>query len=718
MKFAPFIPLLGFFCNFGLAVFVLLSNAKATANRLYFALGLTIAGWNLGQYFNFTATNAAIALSWTRFLWICVISGPFILLHLSLHIAGVRIHRYFGFIYALCALFVGLNLTPLFVSNVRWLDTAGWYAIAGPAFFSFFPVFTALLVVSIAILLRRRRKLPKLHKTRLDALIIAQGLLLGSGLNDLLPIMGIDTYPFTDTNVFPYGSVAAIFYGLIVGYSVLQHHLLNVQVSLSRYAAQIVRFLFFVLIGIVLMLTATLIAPIAFNTTSFFLSLGVILLSGAIASTFFPRMFGNGLEVLEQRILGDRFEYHDRIRGFMESMHYYSDINTLLDALKELLVNTAEITRFHLILRDELTRSFAIVLAHPPDSRSEVPELQDDSAIFEHFKRTQSRFLAFNHGGLNTAAGRPSNSAREFLATFDPEFCFPFFTQEEPFGLLLIGPKRNNEVFTPTDINLLTGLAARLSLIVNQIQLHEQIFRQQELELLGRMSRGMAHDLNNLLTPISTFFQLSNEGVPLESLNDELLPVVSRNVATIRSYIKEALFFSENLRPDFQLGRLDILARRAADLALDSRSGSGVEISLQEVGEVLVEMDEVLIQRLLSNVLANAIDASGPGNTVQVEIRRLAETERGRGWFRIRVIDFGKGIAKQDIARVLTPYYTTKNRGDGSRGFGLGLAICLKIVHLHGGTLHVASQHGQGTTVQIDLPSRQIARPVPAVRKF
>lgn len=718
MKFAPFIPLLGLICNFSLAVFVFRSNPKATVNRLYFALGLAISGWNLGQYFNFTVTSHATALFWTHFLWMCVISGPFILLHLSLHIAGIRTHRYFGLIYALCGLFVALNLTSVFVSDVRWLDTAGWYAVAGPAFFSFPPVFCVLLVVSIVILLRRRRTLPKLHKTRLNALIIAQGLLLASGLNDLLPIMQVDKYPFTHTSVFPYGSVAAVFYGLIVGYSVLQHQLLNVQVTLSRYAAQVVRFLFFVLIGILLMLTVTLIAPSAFNTTSFFLSLGVLLLSGAIASTFFPRIFGNGLEILEQRILGDRFEYHDRIRSFMDSMQYYSDTNALFDALKELLMNTAEIMRFHVIFRDDLTRGFSIVLAHPPDLRTEVPELQDDSAIFEYFKRTQLRYLAFNQDGRNTDSGKLPRSAREFLARFAPEFCFPFFTQEEPFGLLLIGPKRNDEVFTATDINLLTALAARLSLIVNQIRLHEQVLRQQELELLGRMSSGMAHDLNNLLTPISTFFQLSSEGVPVDSLNDELLPVAFHNVSTIRSYIKEALFFSENLRPDFQLSRLDILARRATDLALHSRGGSGVEISLQDAGEILVEMDEVLIQRMLSNILANAIDASSPGNTIQIEIRRLAKSDGTCDWLRLRVIDFGKGIAKQDIRRVLTPYYTTKNRGDGSRGFGLGLAICLKIVNLHGGKLHVASQHGQGTTVQIDLPSRQIAQPTSAVRKF
>jgi two-component system sensor kinase FixL len=64
---------------------------------------------------------------------------------------------------------------------------------------------------------------------------------------------------------------------------------------------------------------------------------------------------------------------------------------------------------------------------------------------------------------------------------------------------------------------------------------------------------------------------------------------------------------------------------------------------------------------------------------------------------------------------VLTPYFTTKNRGDEGRGFGLGLAISRKIVALHGGHLKILSQVRKGTTVQIDLPSHQIKPVIPEV---
>jgi signal transduction histidine kinase len=268
--------------------------------------------------------------------------------------------------------------------------------------------------------------------------------------------------------------------------------------------------------------------------------------------------------------------------------------------------------------------------------------------------------------------------------------------------------------YTATDLNLLVALVKNMSLMVNQIRLKAQILQSQELDLLGKMSRGMAHDLNNLLTPVWTLLQLSNETGHAEPFDEELLPVAQRNIRTMRAYIKEALFFSENLRPDLQLGRLDVVVQQGAELARASRK-KDVEVSAETPGEVLVEMDEVLVQRLIANLISNAIDASRPGARIRVVLERLTKTEALRDWLRVRVIDEGEGIPKENLSRILTPYFTTKNHGDENRGFGLGLAICRKIVNLHGGNLSIASQPKKGTTVQFDLPSRQIQPAVPAV---
>jgi two-component system CheB/CheR fusion protein len=199
-----------------------------------------------------------------------------------------------------------------------------------------------------------------------------------------------------------------------------------------------------------------------------------------------------------------------------------------------------------------------------------------------------------------------------------------------------------------------------------------------------------------------------------EAFDDELLEVALRNIKTVRAYIREALFFSQHLRPDLQLGRLDVVVHQAVEVAQTNRK-KDVGIVARTPGEVLVEMDEVLVQRLLANLISNAVDAAPVHSEIRVELERLAKSEGERDWLRIRVIDQGEGIPKENLERVLTPYFTTKNRGDEGRGFGLGLAICRKIVALHGGKLSISSELRKGTTVQIDLPSRQIQVPEPEV---
>jgi two-component system CheB/CheR fusion protein len=199
-----------------------------------------------------------------------------------------------------------------------------------------------------------------------------------------------------------------------------------------------------------------------------------------------------------------------------------------------------------------------------------------------------------------------------------------------------------------------------------------------------------------------------------EALDGELLEVALRNIKTVRAYIREALFFSQHLRPDLQLGRLDVVVHQAVEVAHTNRKKE-VDIIATTPGEVLVEMDEVLVQRLLANLISNAVDATPAHSEIRVELERLAKSEGARDWLRIRVIDQGEGIPKENLERVLTPYFTTKNRGDEARGFGLGLAICRKIVALHGGKLSISSELRKGTTVQIDLPSRQIQVPQPEV---
>jgi signal transduction histidine kinase len=705
MRFGELIPLTGALLNFSLAIFVFSQNPRGAVSRVYLLLGLCFAVWNFGTFWMFRVDNAADALFWARFLQFGVIFIPLALTHISFLITGIKLPRplLIPLYIVQIGLFVG-NFTPFHIEAVRNVGYA-WYSVAGPGFWIWCGTFS-LLWVGIGVLVWYRRKLPHMARRRVTPLILAQTALIVFGANDIFPILGIYYYPYTNFQIYPFGSMAVIFYGVVVGYSVLQYQLMDVRVTMNRSTAKAVRVLFIFLCGLCALLVFWLINPEGFTFYSFFAGLGTLMIGAVCAAVLFPRLFGDSSEVVERRILGDTFEYQDQVRKFIENMTWYNDMNLLLNDLDDLFTRVFHLDSFFIILRDETNLSFELVRAHPPQPLRQCSELKSQSAVFQYFEWNKGEYLPLDHDDPYTRHSPIARQAREQLGSFGAQFCFPLSTEGESFGLLLIGNK-TGEQLTANDISLLITLVKRMSLIVNQIRLKTQILQAQELDLLGKMSRGMAHDLNNLLTPVWTLLQLTTETGNTEPVDDELLPVALRNVKTMRAYIKEALFFSENLRPDFQLGRLDLVIRQAAEVARASRKKE-VEIVPETPGEALAEMDEVLIQRLIANLISNAIDASFSGALIRVQLERLVKSEANREWLRVRVIDQGEGIPKENLGRILTPYFTTKDRGDETRGFGLGLAICRKIVNLHGGQLNISSQLKKGTTVQFDLPSRQL----------
>ncbi len=714
MRVAALIPLVGCICNVLLACFVLFRAPRAPQNRVFFFLGMFIAVWNLGQFYAFTSESSESALLWVRIIWLGVLPIPMLLFHLSMLATGTKLGRLLPIGYGLLALLAVTLPTDFFIKGVRHLGTSGWYAIPGLGLHLANLPF-ALMFVAIVMLIRKRRTVPHLHRPRYSALIVAQTLLAVLGTNDTLPLNGFDNYPLTNFPVYPYGSIAAVFYGVIVAFSVLQHDLLDMQISLSRVAAQIARVLFLTVTTLALLLACTLVFPQAFTFVSLWISLGVFVISIIVASIVFPRLLDmKGVEKLERRILGDRFEYQDRVRNFVENMAWYNGLPELLNDLHNMLTMTFRLKSYQIVLRDETSRSFNLVRAHPDEVPRPAPDLNFATAAFHYFEWEKAEYLVLSGKASGwRGASALEKQARQQFGGFSADLCFPLSWENEPFGVFFVGGKTNGDPFTASDIALLVSLVKNMSLMVNQLRLKNQIMQAQELDLLGKMSRGMAHDLNNLLTPVWTLLQLTTETGNTEPVDDELLPVALRNVKTMRAYIREALFFSENLRPDIQLGRLDLVVRQAAEVARTSRKKE-MDIVTDTPSEVLAEVDEVLIQRLIANLISNAIDASPAGAHIRVQLERLAKSEGGREWLRIRVIDQGEGIPKENLSRILTPYFTTKNRGDETRGFGLGLAICRKIVNLHGGQLNIQSQPKKGTTVQIDLPSRQ-PKPVSAI---
>ncbi len=242
-------------------------------------------------------------------------------------------------------------------------------------------------------------------------------------------------------------------------------------------------------------------------------------------------------------------------------------------------------------------------------------------------------------------------------------------------------------------------------------RLEAQFLRAQRLESLGSLAAGVAHDLNNVLTPI-----LMSSGLLADlARNDhdrELVDLVSSSARRGADIVQQLLLYgrgSSSPRSPMSVARVvkDMvqLMRETFPRDLDIVSAVAADLAM-------IDGDRTQIHQVLMNLCVNARDAMPDGGTLTVSAENthvdatLAAAHTGAkagDHIAIRVKDTGAGIPWENLEKIFDPFFTTKPHGKGT---GLGLATVLGIVRSHGGLVTVASTPGHGAEFVISIPSR------------
>jgi two-component system cell cycle sensor histidine kinase/response regulator CckA len=226
----------------------------------------------------------------------------------------------------------------------------------------------------------------------------------------------------------------------------------------------------------------------------------------------------------------------------------------------------------------------------------------------------------------------------------------------------------------------------------------------QRLEVIGRLTGGVAHDFNNVLTAVRLYSELL-----LDALRGDAPPqadALQRDVEEIRraadrasALTRQLLSFSRVDAPDAQ--PLDVGAAVAALTPMLRRLISArvaLEVERPNVTAVTVA-DPGQLEQIVLNLCVNARDAMPNGGTLTVTTR-AAMVRDDRQWVTLAVRDTGTGMDAATLARAFEPFFTTKAAGEGT---GLGLATVAEIVQESGGYVELDSTVGEGTTVTIWL---------------
>lgn len=222
----------------------------------------------------------------------------------------------------------------------------------------------------------------------------------------------------------------------------------------------------------------------------------------------------------------------------------------------------------------------------------------------------------------------------------------------------------------------------------------EQMMQSEKLSALARLSAGVAHEIGNPLTSISSYVQILNE-MDFDGFTKEALETISRHINRIATIVRQMASFTKAKHEKIERqGVKDIVDATLQLVKYDKRMKNIkiIEDFAQNLPFVMVNGDQ--LEQVFINIVLNAADAMPDGG--ELTIRAFSNQNTVDIEFR----DTGKGISDEHVERIFDPFFTTKEKGTG-----LGLSVSYTIVRSFGGSISVSSIPGKGTIFTVRLPA-------------
>ena len=279
--------------------------------------------------------------------------------------------------------------------------------------------------------------------------------------------------------------------------------------------------------------------------------------------------------------------------------------------------------------------------------------------------------------------------------------CAPLLAGEEVVGTIHIDCGDPMKTFSEADLDLLAAMAAQAAIYIQNAQLHERSLKVERLAAVGETVAGLAHCVKNILNSIQAGAYVVDMGI--QKAQPESVTkgwdIVKRNSKLMSELLMDLLSYSKERKPVREPTDVNGICGEMCRMMEAKAQSVGAELRHEPAADLpQAQLDPIGIQRCLSNLVTNAIDAMNRENGLVLVATRWLPGPR---LIEIRVADNGCGIDKEGQASIFDLFFSTK----GSKGTGLGLAVTRKIIEEHGGGIRVDSTLGEGTEFRITLPA-------------
>lgn len=694
-----------------MAVLVFSRSQNRKIGFIWGCFCLLVVLWGLAEYNISLSISESSSFLWWQLGYISTIISPVV--YTIFVVAFLQINKKYlilsSSILASIFLFANIFMKDLFLGDLKYVFNQfywhDWIKQKSPIFLIFYIVFYWFLLLYVfSLLLVNYKKSDSLKRNQLKYFII------GSMVGWLGP-HGFFLLDF-GFNIYPFTTVLIAIYPIIMGYAIVRHQLMDIEVIIRR--ALVFAGLFSFAYGVF--------AGIAYLTQDVFQSFfGGNRWLGMIPSVFIVIL---ALDPLKRALvsLTDRFlfqkkyNYRDLLKTFSNEVLTVLDLDILVNMTVNSLAKIIRLETCALFLFNKEKEKYELRAFEGLHNLDVNFNLDQDYPIINYFQMTHTYLL--NNKNLDNL--RDGNAIKQELKKIESELMLPVFLHDELLAIISLGRKKSGVEYDQDDLDILVPLAQTLAVAISNATLFVELSRTQaeaaqreKMAVIGTLAAGINHEICNPLGiargQSETFLLNYKDGIYKEKTQPELLAETMRILELSIKEIDRATAITKKLSTFAKPSRAGEMERVYLDKELDEVLALlSYELKLDKIEfkKVIPDRlspiiaDKKQIQEIVFNLIRNAAQAiMMKPNQSSGKITFFAQQSDSA--IHIDIEDNGCGIPEDKIKQIFNPFYTSKEPGKGT---GLGLFIVRQIVERNKGKINFKSKEGVGTTFNLEFP--------------
>lgn len=274
--------------------------------------------------------------------------------------------------------------------------------------------------------------------------------------------------------------------------------------------------------------------------------------------------------------------------------------------------------------------------------------------------------------------------------------CAPLRVRDETLGVMYVDSKLANREFIDADLRFFEAVCQQMAVTLENARLNDTVVQAERMATVGQMTSMILHDLGGPMTVLANYADLieAHDKAPddVREMASEMREAADKAMVMLRSVLEFARGSASYALAPYNLNLLvrTVIGQRAGELGKRL-----IHLDMDLQAQELVVLDSLRMERVLTNLLNNAVDAMPEGGALRLVSRKVDD-----GNVSLSVSDTGVGIAPNQLSQIFDPFVTHGKQ----KGTGLGLAIVKQIVDNHNGAIGCESELGRGTTFTITLP--------------